>query len=162
YAIIGAWSPVFGPYLKSLSLSYFETAWIFSGTAIASLLAPIVWGQIADRWLAAERCISLCATVCGVMLWLASHQEGPCTLFWLFLVFWMFQMPILSIGSALTFRHLDHPERQFGPIRKWGTIGWMAISWGFSLWLSRYDQPGSRLADSLRGGAIAAWILAIY
>jgi MFS family permease len=162
YAIIGAWAPVFGPYLKSLSLTYFETAWIWSAAAIGSVLAPIVWGQIADRWLAAEKCISLCAIACGAALWLASHQEGPWTLFWLFLAFWMFQMPIHSIGAALTFRHLDHPENQFGPIRKWGTIGWMAIGWIVGAWLARHHLPGNRLADSLRIGAVAAWTLAIY
>src|SRR5438045_3227106 len=63
YAIIGAWSPVFGPYLKSLPLTNTQTAWIWTTAALGSMLAPVVWGQIADRWLAAERCISLCAAV---------------------------------------------------------------------------------------------------
>ena len=99
------------------------------------MLAPLIWGQIADRWVAAEKCISLCAVVAGGMLWWASLVTDAGTFFWLFLVFWLFQMPIMSIGAALTFRHLDHPERQFGPIRVWGTIGWMVASWLLNLWL---------------------------
>lgn len=162
YAIIGAWSPVFGPYLKSLPLTNTQTAWIWTTAALGSMLAPIVWGQIADRWLAAERCISLCAVVAGLTLWCGTFTTEPWVLFWIFLVFWLFQMPILSIGTALTFRHLEHPERQFGPIRVWGTLGWMAVGWLLSLWLTRYDQPRDHLDDSFRAGALAAWILAIY
>ncbi len=162
YAILGAWAPVLGPYLSDLHFTFTETAWIWSTAALGSMLAPILWGQIADRWVAAEKCISLCAVVAGLMLWWASHAADPATFFWLFFVFWLFQMPLMSIGSALTFRHLEHPERQFGPIRVWGTIGWMAASWIFNIWLFRYDSPRDHFDDSLRGGAIAAWLLAIY
>lgn len=162
YAILGAWAPVFGPYIKSLPLTNTETAWIWSTAALGSMLAPLVWGQIADRWLAAERCISLCAAIAGLTLWAASLTTDAWSLFWIFFAFWLFQMPIMSIGAALTFRHLDHPERQFGPIRLWGTVGWMVAGWLFSLWLFRWESPFERLGDSLRGGAIAAWLLAFY
>lgn len=162
YAILGAWAPVFGPYLKTLSLTNTQTAWIWSTAAIGSIVAPLIWGQIADRWLAAERCISLCAAVAGVTLWLAAKTTESWSLFWLFLVFWLFQMPIMSVGAALTFRHLDRPERQFGPIRLWGTVGWMAAGWVFAIWLTQWETPLDRLDDSLRAGALFAWSLAFY
>jgi nucleoside transporter len=162
YAILGAWVPVFGPYLKSLALTNTETAWVWTTAALGAVLAPVVWGQIADRWLAAEKCICLCSAVAGLALWWAARVTHPWTLFWIFLVFWLFQIPNMSIGSALTFRHLDHPERQFGPIRLWGTAGWIAASWTLSLWLSRREPTLGRFDDSLRGGALAAFCLAIY
>jgi nucleoside transporter len=164
YAIIGAWSPVFSPYLKSLRLTNTETAWVCSTSALGSVLAPLVWGQIADRWLAAERCISLCAAIAGLMLWWGSQTSDPVSLFWIFLTFWLFQMPIMSLGTALTFRHLLHPEREFGPIRLWGTVGWMAASWTFSFWLGlrNYPKSADHFDDSFRFGSLAAWMIAIY
>ena len=160
YAILGAWAPVFGPYLKTLALTNTETAWVWSTAALGSVLAPMIWGQIADRWLAAERCISLCAVIAGFMLWIAAQTTASWPLFWIFLLFWLFQMPIMSIGAALTFRHLDMPQQQFGPIRLWGTVGWMVAGWLLSVWL--WQTSLGRLEDSLRAGALFAWALAIY
>lgn len=162
YAIMGAWAPVLGPYLKTLDLTNSDTAWIWSTAAIGSIAAPLVWGQIADRWLSAERCISLCAAVAGATLWGAAQFDEAWALFLAFLGFWLFQMPILSVGTALTFRHLERPRKQFAPIRMWGTIGWMAAGWTLSLWLSQFDRPIAHFADSFRTGAIAAWMLAAY
>lgn len=162
YAIIGSWAPVFGVYMNFLGIGYSHKSLIWATAALGSVLAPQIWGQIADRWLPAERCISVCASACGLTLWTAAYVTEPIPLFWLFLVFWLFMMPTLSLGAALTFRHLEHPEREFGPIRMWGTVGWMAAGWGFTGWLHCFESFDHTLVDSFRWGAISAWTLAIY
>src|SRR6185295_1735342 len=39
--------------------------------------------------------------------------------------------------SALCFRHLPDPDGQFGKVRVWGTVGWIAASLSLSFWLER-------------------------
>src|ERR1700680_2798002 len=61
FAVQGAWVPVFTVYLYELGLSPAAAAWAFTAFSRSSMVAPLFWGQVADRWVPAERCISLCA-----------------------------------------------------------------------------------------------------
>src|SRR5205807_447153 len=37
----------------------------------------------------------------------------------------------ISITNSIAFANLRDPAREFGPVRVWGTIGWIAASWPF-------------------------------
>ena len=56
-------------------------------------------------------------------------------LFWpffgLMLVHSLFYVPTISITNSIAFANLRDPAREFGPVRVWGTIGWIAASWPF-------------------------------
>ena len=52
-------------------------------------------------------------------------------------------------------RHLDNPGRQFGGIRLWGTIGWMAVGWLVSL------AMGWTGANGTEGVAYEAFLIAM-
>jgi len=167
FAIMGAWSPVLAPHLKQLFFTPHEASWVFATNALGALLGPIVWGQIADRWLAAERCISLCCAVSGACLWLVADWTAPADVFWGCLVFWLFMIPSLSVASSLTFRHLPHPDREFGKVRLWGTVGWIVAGFTLTAWYFFKDWLGeSRVendwADALRLGALVAWANMVY
>src|SRR5262249_12244033 len=54
-------------------------------------------------------------------------------IFALFLVFWMVVAPSYGLCNSLAMRNLEVPHRQFGRVRLWGTIGWMAVGWLVSL-----------------------------
>jgi MFS family permease len=160
YAILGAWIPVFSLYLKErLAFSPEAVAWACATNALGALLAPLLWGQVADRWLASERCISLCTVAdTGLLLLLAEARE-PWVVFLLCLAFWFFMIPVLSLSVALVFRHLANPEKDFGKVRLWGTVGWASASLLLGLWLS---TTGADLADSVRLGASFALATAVY
>ncbi len=171
YAIMGAWVPTLSPHLARLGLGPKETAWVFASNALAALIAPLFWSQVANRWVAAERCICFGASTCAVLLWIMADVEDVGTLFWMSLTFWFFLLPTLSLSSALTFRHLPHPEKQFGKVRVWGTIGWISAGLVLSAWLAQpswfrawytEDPEPPDLSDSLRLGAVFAAILALY
>ncbi len=168
FAVLGSWVPVFSHHLGSLHFTPGETALACSTNAIGALLAPILWGQVADRWLAAERCLSLCSLVAGSFLWTLAGATQFWPVFWLCVGFWFFAIPVFSLGSSLIFRQLDQPERDFGKIRLWGTLGWVASSWTLTAWFSIGRAAGQEtetshdLADSLRMGAIFALVLGVY
>jgi nucleoside transporter len=161
YAAIGAWIPVFSLYLKEkLVFTPEAVAWACATNALGALFAPLLWGQIADRWLAAERCISVCALVCAILLLLLAAATGPLAVFVISIVFWFFMIPVLSLGTSLVFRQLTAPERDFGKVRLWGTVGWGAASLLLGAWLSA--RPAADLVDSIHLGALFALLLSIY
>ncbi|MCI0685181.1 MAG: MFS transporter [Gemmataceae bacterium] len=165
FSIMGAWVPVLSPFLSQLGFTPRESAWIFASSALGAICGPVVWGQVADRWLAAEKCVSLCCLVSGVSLWLAAASARPLTVFWSCLAFWMFMIPAMSVSASLTFRHLANPDKEYGRVRVWGTIGWVAIGWGLHEWFRLRSADITGLldwADALRLGAGCAGLTAVY
>ena len=104
YAIQGAWLPVFAVYLEQLGFSPAATAWAFAAYSFSSLVAPLAWGQVADRWVPAERCISVCGLGTALTLLLLPHLDGGLAVFADCVLFWFFMIPANSLGVALTLR----------------------------------------------------------
>jgi MFS family permease len=82
FAVQGAWMPVFSAYLDRLGFSPVTVAWSFAAYAISSLVAPVAWGQVADRWVPAERCIALCALAVGATLAVMPTSTTPWRCSW--------------------------------------------------------------------------------
>lgn len=165
FAIMGAWIPVFTLHLKLLHFSAEAAAWASAGNAVGALVAPLIWGQIADRWLAMERCVSLCALATSAGLWLLAELTEPGLVILVCFAMWLFLIPTIGLSTSLIFRQLEHPDRDYGKIRMWGTVGWMVASWCLTAWFLFYTQLTSmtaNFADSLRVGGIAAFLLALY
>ena len=56
YAIWGAWAPVLASHLfDNLGFSGVQAGWIFALLPLATIIAPIVGGQVADRYFSTER-----------------------------------------------------------------------------------------------------------
>ena len=174
YAVPGAWVPILILRLQEISLTKVESGIVCATGALGTILGPLLWGQAADRWLACERCISLCAACGGVLLWWAADATAFWPVFLLCLGHFFFYTPVFSLGASLTFRHLTEPEGSFGPIRMWGTVGWVAASLALALWLNWADQwshlmawlrpgdPRGLLSDGLRWGALLAGVVCLY
>ena len=81
YGILGPWVPVFSQHLRELGFSPEAVGWASATNAIGALLAPIFWGQVADRWVPAERCIGLCALVCAGALLGIAELADPAAVF---------------------------------------------------------------------------------
>src|SRR5262249_23956471 len=70
----------------------------------------------------------------AVLLQGLATLKTPWAIFRGSLCYWFFAVPTFSLGTSLTFRHLKDPEREFGPIRFWGTAGWVASNWALTAW----------------------------
>ena len=71
--------------------------------------------------------------------------------FFLMLLHSLFYVPTISITNSIAFAHLKDAQKDFGLVRLWGTIGWIAASWPFvfiltdwnkGLWLIRSQACG--------------------
>jgi nucleoside transporter len=130
YVIWGAWLPLLNVYLGKdyLGFNDLQAAWIQNTFAIASLIGMFFGGQLADRYLAQEKFLAISHLLGGLaILGMAFVKDfWPC--FALMMVHCFFYVPTLSVTNAISFANL-RDSQDFGKVRLWGTIGWIAASW---------------------------------
>jgi nucleoside transporter len=132
YVIWGSWLPLLALYLtRALGFSGTEIGWIFATQAIASVAALFVSGQIADRYLPTDRFLALSHLVGGIAMFALAYQRTFWSFFVVMLVYTLAYVPTLSLTNAICFHHLKDAQKEFGRVRLWGTIGWIAASWPF-------------------------------
>lgn len=142
WGITGALLTYLPLYFAQHGLPLEETGPLLAVGAVGLWVAPIVTGQICDRWMNTERYLSL-AHLCGGITLLAipvaveAHWNQ--LVIWLLGLFAALYLPTMPLASALTFRHLPQPDLQFGSVRVWGTIGWILSGVGLSVWLQWPD-----------------------
>jgi MFS family permease len=171
YAIQGAFVPLFSLRLQELDLTPLEIGWACATQALATLVAPLVAGQVADRWFPAERCLAICSVVSGILLWVLANLASAAAIFTASLALWLVLGPASTLSTALSFAHLPHQGRHFGQIRLWGTIGWVVSGWlvGFRLgqpawtghWFAWLRLP-TPVSDTFRVASLLAFALGAY
>jgi predicted MFS family arabinose efflux permease len=153
WAVPGSLVPLYSIRLQhDLGFSPSLTGMICATQAAAGVVSSLLAGQVADRWLAAEKTMAVCAALAGLDLMLLAELRDPVAVFLATLFFWVVTGPMLLYGTTISFAHLREPGRQFGPVRMWGTIGWMVISYVVGAWTG----------DALHVGAVVAFTLAGY
>jgi nucleoside transporter len=135
--IWGAWLPLMESYLSKdaahggLGFSGLETAWIMNAFALASFTAMFFSTQFADRNFAAEKFLAVSHLIGGVAILSLFWVTEFWPFFFLMLVYSLFYVPTISISNSIAFSNLKDAQRDFGLVRLWGTIGWIAASWPF-------------------------------
>ncbi len=137
YAIWGAWAPVLSAYLDGgLHFSGLQVGVIYALLPLATILAPALGGQVADRWLPSEKVIAYLQLSGGVLLLIASQMTSFTAMFVLMLVYCLLYAPTLAITNSIAMINLEDTEKEFGGLRVWGTIGWIAAGWLLTGWRS--------------------------
>jgi nucleoside transporter len=149
YATWGVWGPVLFRYLGGpMKFSATEGGLIYMTMAIASILAPLIAGQIADRYFPTQSYLTVVHLLGAGLLYLMTQVEADTTvaLFGLSVGFWKFfglmmayqllYAPTVGLTNSLAFHHLPRGEQQFGPIRLWGAVSWIGVGIAFGAWLN--------------------------
>jgi nucleoside transporter len=150
FFVWGGWFVTLGSYLaQSLSASGVQLGAAYSTQSWGAIIAPFIVGLIADRYCNAERVLAVLHLAGGALL-LALARATAFTAFLPILFAYMaLYMPTLALANSISFRQLKDPAREFGPLRVWGTIGWIvagvAISYVFA-----WDSPASVARGALR------------
>ena len=135
YAIWGAWAPVLSSYLlNDRGFSGGQVGWIYALLPLATIIAPIVGGQVADRYFSTERVIGFLSLTGGIVLMVVARTTDFDTMFALMLVYCMLYAPTLALTNSIAMINLDDSEKEFGTIRVWGTLGWIAAGWMLTGW----------------------------
>jgi len=135
YAIWGAWAPVLSAYLdSSLHFSGLQIGFIMSLLPIATILAPMIGGQLADRYFPSQKIIAVLQLLGGGILILGATVQSYSGMVWIMLAYCVLFAPTLALTNSLAFMNLKNSEKEFGRIRVWGTIGWIAAGWALFGW----------------------------
>lgn len=149
YAIWGAWLPLLLPYLLvHLHFDGGQIANVFVVGGIGAIIAPFIAGQLADRYFTTQRFLGVSHLIGGALMWML----GSLTSYWQFLLFSLAYSvvfsPTLSLTNSLAFHHLPDRNRDFGRVRVWGTLGWIAAGIAVAQWLFfRHSPTGAGEAD---------------
>lgn len=173
YAVLGAVMPIMALYLKNgLGFSPAQVGVVIAMPAIAALVAPLIAARIADRLLSAERTLAAAHFLGAGLMWALSLQTAYGPVIALFLLYSLATMPTMALTNAITFHHLEQAGRDFGRIRMWGTIGWIAIAWIFAAIYVVPAAPdtagapdaatGTGLGLALQVSAVASLVLAFF
>ncbi|MGH9349845.1 MAG: MFS transporter [Vicinamibacterales bacterium] len=165
YVIWGSWLPLLALYLSDvLRFTGGQIGWIFATQAIAAVVGLFVGGQMADRVLSTEKLLAISHVVGGVAMFALAAQQSFWGFFLIMLVYQLVFMPTLSLTNAVVFHHVRDARKDFGRIRLWGTIGWIAASWPFVFILAGKTGPDlhGALGSIFTVAALASVILAAF
>lgn len=171
YVIWGAWLPLLTLYLTKYlhfkggaDFTPVQAAWVMNTFAISSIIAMFIGGQLADRVFATERYLAFSHLVGGVTMLLLPLQNQFWPFFIIMLIHCLFYVPTLSLTNSMCFANLKDAKGEFGFVRLWGTIGWIAASWPFVFLLK--DKHNAEMATALTYiftvSGIASLLLAGY
>ena len=157
FFIWGAWFELGFAYIPSLD---FPEKWMnplmFGAFNIGALVALFFSTQFADRNYAAEKFLSFSHLIGGLAIggiFFLHPLEGEKAGFWpffgLMLLHSIFYVPTVSITNSIAFNAFTNPEKQFGPVRLWGTFGWIVASWPFIFLLIDWAAAGQKPANGL-------------
>lgn len=156
--------PIISLYLKNeLGFSGSQTGFIMSLTAFSSLLSPIIAACIADRIISAERLL-FCLHLVGSLLLFGLYLQKNFAFVLIFnLLYWLTIGPTSALTTAITFHHSPNAVKNFGPIRLWGTIGWICAAWFFRIFLSgKFLNTNGSLRYAILMGIVASIVLSLF
>lgn len=97
--------------------------------ALAAMISPLILGSIADHHVSANRLLRWLATGTAVFLALTSlaieRQWCAASVLALLQIQALFTAPMWGLSTTIVLARLREPQREFGPIRVWATIGWL-------------------------------------
>ncbi len=165
YAIWGAWAPVLSDYLQNvLGFSGLQYGIIYSLLPLATIIAPFIGGQIADRYFSSEKFIAFLQLSGGALLIIISAVTDYHTMMWLMFFYCILYAPTLALTNSVAFINLKRSDKEFGEIRVWGTIGWIAAGYALFLWriLSKSVPEISVTGDALFLAGIFSLVMGIF
>lgn len=134
FFIWGAYLTSIGGYMyATLQFKGEEIGTVFLTLGIASIFMPPILGIISDRWINAERLLGLMHLMGAIALYYTSTISTPQAMFWAMLWVCAAYMPTISLNNTVAYYILKgnglDPQKDFPPIRVWGTIGFIAAMW---------------------------------
>lgn len=152
FAFVGVSSPYFGQYLQRLGFSAFEIALLISQMQLMRIVAPNLWGWIADHGGQRLSIIRLSAAMAILAVGSFYFVAG----FWAWWIalgamafFWSASLPLYE---SLTLDKLKEAGGDYSRVRLWGSVGFIVAVSGAGWLLDRLP------IDSIRGMLVAMLI----
>ena len=135
FAWVGITTAYFPPYLAERGLDAAQIAWVLALPPLARIVAPAAWGWIADRTRAERGIVVLSCATGAVCFALLPAVDGFAGIAWLIALSAAFSAAALPLVEAITLGALAGQSGRYGPIRLWGSIGFIAVVLAGGAWL---------------------------
>lgn len=134
YAFVGMFSPYWSLYLQSIHFTPIEIAVLMSIQPVMRMVAPNIWGWLADHTGQRLLVVQVAATLSAVFyfgVFLTTSFWGLFLVLTLMGFFWSASMPLVE---ATTLSYLGKNTAHYGRIRSWGSIGFIVavVGLGFA------------------------------
>lgn len=139
FAVWGSYLVSLGLYLRSVNLGDY-IFWFYTVQGLVSLIMPGLIGVLADRFIPAQKMLSLCHVLAATFMFAAGWyamdagvnvEFGPLFTFYTLSV--AFFMPTIGLNNSVAFNALTRANldtvKDFPPIRVWGTVGFIVAEW---------------------------------
>lgn len=167
FFIWGSWLISLGRYCGNvMHFDGLQIGNLFGTMGIASIFMPGLMGIVADKWINAERLLSILHLLsAAALIYVASIIPTPDGAnYWQFyagvLMMSVFYMPTISLTNAIAYSSLAKANmdivKNFPPIRVWGTVGFIIAMWLVNMTKSMDSNM------QLYISTVASLILAVY
>lgn len=170
YAVWGAYLISIGRYLAQTGLGS-QIKWFFAANGFVSLFMPALVGIVADRYIQAQRVLSVCHALAGALMLsaglycLGAEQVSFGTLYPLYALSILFFMPTVALTNSVSYSIITRaggdPVKEYPPIRLFGTVGFICSM----LAVNFISIDGVRMQDSctqLILSGILSLVLCLY
>jgi PPP family 3-phenylpropionic acid transporter len=159
FAYAGAFVAYLPLYLAWRGLQAGEIAFLLALPLIARMFAPAAWGWLADRSGAQRGIVAFSCAANAACFAALPYAGGVRDIAWL-----LGAMSVLSAGAvplveAITLGLLAGRAGRYGPIRLWGSLGFIAAVLGGGAWLD--FQPVRGVPHALAALSLAALAVSV-
>ncbi|PPK76476.1 PPP family 3-phenylpropionic acid transporter [Methylobacter tundripaludum] len=130
FATVGVFIPYWGLYLKESGFNPVEIGELSAMLSGTRIIAPILWGWIADRTGKNLRIIRIAAFLTALLFAGFLYVHGYFWVAWITIGFSFFWNAALPQFEAVTLYHLKNEAHRYSQIRLWGSIGFIVAVLG--------------------------------
>tara|TARA_R110001592_G_scaffold7032_2_gene39467 strand:+ start:35474 stop:36634 length:1161 start_codon:yes stop_codon:yes gene_type:complete len=138
FALLGVMAPYLSLYLEEEGFSLLEIGQLMSLLMITKMIAPLIWGSLADKYNKSVLLVRIGAfmtLLCYLGFFWAHSFWSLALVIILYSFFWNAVLPQIEV---LTLYNLAEQRRRYSRIRLWGSVGFIfsvALSgWLFEKW----------------------------
>lgn len=127
FGVLAIFMPFFTLYCYHLGFSGLQIGALSSVQTGATVVFPILWGALADRFNARKPVFVLCNLTCAVAwsFFLLTTEFIPMLVIAVF--FGIFRAPVISFMEAFSMEILGGQKTSYGTIRAWGTGSFISV-----------------------------------
>lgn len=135
FAIWGCYLVSMGIYFGNVGLGA-KTFWFYTAQGLVSLFMPALVGIVADKWIPAQKMLSLCHGISAIFMllvgwycWQSGTNVNFSVIFTFYILSIAFFMPTIGLANSVAFNALNKAGLDtvtaFPPIRVFGTVGFI-------------------------------------
>lgn len=162
YAVWGAWSPVLAARLLGpLKFNGKQTGWIYGTLPLACIVAPLISGQIADKYVNTEHILAACHFAGAALMFAAAKQETFKGLLAAMFGYSFCYAATLPLVNSLMFAHAT-PESgiNVGHVFMWAPLAWAFAGYALTAWRWKF-KTGDRGVDCMYFAAILSVVMGV-